>query len=159
MAKRIIVAKTVQGFLQPMYQDGIEFLKKFGIGKELNAAITRPRNYVFHKKLFALFDVGFAFWDEYHPSVMHKGRPVIKDPERFRKDITILAGHYHYVTNINGDIRLEADSINYASMSQEEVEKLYSEIINVMLKKVFENADIDAAELDRRAQEILNFDS
>lgn len=114
-----------------------EWFSKLKIGAQIMAQVTQPRNPAFHRKFFALLNYGFEHWAETQKGVEYKGEPVQPDFERFRKDITILAGHYHAVVTIKGQVRMEADSISFASMNQEEFEKLYSQVIEVLLTRVF----------------------
>ncbi|CAM3448171.1 hypothetical protein KLVA111870_01990 [Klebsiella variicola] len=57
--------------------------------------------------------------------------------DRFRKDLTILAGFYVKTVRLNGDIRVEAQSLAYANMEQEKFERVYSALINAAIKHVF----------------------
>ena len=61
---------------------------------------------------------------------------VQKNAERFRKDITILAGYHEMTYRLNGDVRVEAKSISFGSMQEDEFEKLYSACIDVIINKV-----------------------
>jgi hypothetical protein len=56
---------------------------------------------------------------------------------RFRKDLTILAGFYDTVTNIRGEVRAEAKSLAYANMDDEEFSRCFSSLINAAIKHVF----------------------
>ena len=89
-----------------------------------------------------LFNYGFDYWAESAEPKVYKGQPVQPNFDRFRKDITILAGYYHPVFNIKGEIRMEADSISYAAMDETRFEQLYSKVIDVLLKKVFSRRGI-----------------
>lgn len=57
--------------------------------------------------------------------------------DRFRKDLTILAGFYEQTVRLNGDIRTEAKSLAYANMDPDEFERCYSALINSAIKHVF----------------------
>jgi len=57
--------------------------------------------------------------------------------DRFRKDLTILAGFYVQTVRLNGEIRTEAQSLAFASMDQEKFERVYSALINAAIKHVF----------------------
>jgi len=62
-----------------------------------------------------------------------------KNFDRFRKDIAILAGFYEATFRLNGDVRLEAKSISFHSMSEDEFEELYTKTIDVIVKHVLNN--------------------
>lgn len=110
---------------------------KLKIGASVAAQVTQPRNPAFHRKFFALLQYGFEHWADTQKGLEYKGESVQPDFERFRKDITILAGRHHAVVNIRGEVRVEADSISFGSMTEDEFQKLYSQVIEVLLTRVF----------------------
>jgi len=59
--------------------------------------------------------------------------------DRFRKDLTILAGFYVQTVRLNGDVRIEAESLAFANMNQDRFESVYSALINAAIKHVFAN--------------------
>lgn len=120
---------------------------------EFKAELTRPRNTAYHRRFFALLNIAFEAWDQ--PALEHKGRKIEKNFERFRKDITILCGHYETVVNIKGELRLEAKSISFASMDQEAFEKLYSTAIDAILKHILTNYTAD--DLNDQVDKIISF--
>lgn len=80
--------------------------------------------------------------------------------ERFRKDVTIMAGFYHPVVNLKGEVRIEPESLKWASMSEETFTKLYDATIQVLLQKVFNGSVCKRwteVELRRVANEVLSF--
>ena len=119
-----------------------EWFTKVKLSGMVFAKVAQPRNPQFHRKMFALFNYGFDYWAESAEPKVYKGQPVQPNFDRFRKDITILAGYYHPVFNIKGEIRMEADSISYAAMDETRFEQLYSKVIDVLLKKVFSRRGI-----------------
>lgn len=114
-----------------------EWFSKLKIGSTVLAQVTKPRNPAFHRKFFALLQYGFEHWAETQQGILYKDIEVQPDFERFRKDIIILAGKHHAVVTIKGDVRMEADSISFSNMTQEEFEKLYSQVIEVLITRVF----------------------
>lgn len=122
-------------------------------GEVVSCEIKRPRNYGFHKKFMALLNYAFGIWEpgeiEYH------GKPVGKNFERFRKDVTMLAGYYEVVTNIKGEAKAEPLSISFGSMGADEFEKLYSKTIDVILKHVLTNYTKE--DVDRVIENIIGF--
>lgn len=48
--------------LVPVNQSDVEALNKLPIGRELKGAITQMRNPAFHRKAFALMNLGFQHW-------------------------------------------------------------------------------------------------
>jgi len=59
----------------------------------------------------------------------------------FRSHLTVLAGYYDSFAGIDGRVRVEAKSISYSNMTQEEFEQLYSALINAAIKHIFGDAD------------------
>lgn len=134
-----------------------EWFSKLKIGKTVIANVSAPRNPAFHRKFFALLQYAFEYWSEMKGGIEYKGQLVQPDFERFRKDITILAGRYRPVVNIKGEVRVEADSISFARMSQEEFEKLYSQVIQVLLTRVFTDPRWDEKALREVVEGICDF--
>lgn len=152
----LIVIKTPQGALIPADSQTAERLSKIKSGRALRATYTQMRNAGFHRKWWAL--VGFAF-DHWEPAELDgprwKGVMPEKSLDRFRKDLTILAGHYEASYRLDGSVRIEAKSISFARMDQEAFERLYSDTINAVLKHVLTNYDRD--KLDAVVENLLRF--
>lgn len=114
-----------------------EWFNKLKIGATIMADARQMRNAAFFKKYWALLNLGYSYWSEAVQPLAHKGEPVLPEFERFRKDVIILSGHYRSVVNIKGELRIEADSLKWASMSEQTFTKLYDATIRVLLRKVF----------------------
>jgi hypothetical protein len=127
-------------------------LSKYKTGEAIRADITKPQNSAFHRKLMALFEVGFDAWEPIEQT--HKGQPVQKSFDRYRKDVTIAAGHYDLVTALNGEVRAEAHSLSFARMSPEDREALYSSVIDVLLRYMQGHTRGD---IDNQVNHILGF--
>jgi len=104
-----------------------------------------PRNPRFHRKFFALLNIGFDAWE---PSLQHRGATVEKNFDEFHEEVTILAGHYIQTWTLDGEMRLRAKSISFAAMDDEEFERVYNAVANVLLSKVLTRyagrAELDA---------------
>ena len=120
---------------------------------EYKAEVTKPRNYPFLKKFFALVKVAFDAWEG--PETEYKGMPVEKNLERFRKDLLIMAGYGYPVVNIAGNVEFEAKSIAFGSMDETEFSELYSKVIDVILSNVLNHYTRD--DLDVMVNNILRF--
>ena len=145
--------KGAGGALIPADPGATAFIEKLMMGGGVRAKITKVRNIGFHRKFFALLNIGFEAWET--PEGEYGGMKVEKEFERFRKDVTILAGYFTPVYNMRGEVRLEAKSIGFGSMEQDEFEAVYSAVANVLLRKVLKNYTRD--DLDRVVENILNF--
>lgn len=148
------LVRTLAGYA-PADAESEEFARKrHKPGQVVTADVVVPRNHKFHRKFFALLNLGFQYWE---PDATHKGRPVLKDFERFRSDVIILAGFYDVVVNLNGELRLEPKSIAWHKMEDDEFERLYQASIQVLLDKVLGAKGFDRAEIDRVVDELLRF--
>jgi hypothetical protein len=99
--------------------------------------------------------VAFDFASERIKPVTHRGQEVLPCFDRFRRDIQIMAGYYTCVYNAMGELRLEAKSISWAKMSEEEFAQLYSATIDVILQKVL--PDVSEDQLKRATEMTLSF--
>lgn len=150
-----IVLMKASDVLVPYDEAAATFIQKMKAGELAHSDFKRVRNYKFHKKYFAL--VKFAF-DQWEPKdgLTYQGQPVMKNKDRFRKDVAILAGFFESTVNLKGEVRLEAKSISFAQMDEIEFEALYNATINVILSRVltrFSRADIDEV-----VEKLLRFD-
>ena len=145
--------KTAGGTLAPVDQSGIDYLAKLKVGSGVKVKVTKHNNVAFHRKMFALLNIAYDAWEP--APVLHKGEPITKTIEQFREDLTILAGYYESSVRLDGSIRFTAKSWSFASMDDDEKEKLYSAIINVVLAKVLTNYTRD--DLDNVVENVLRF--
>ena len=134
--------KTPNNLLMPASYHDQELLKKIKVGQTVKLKYTQVRNYAFHKKYFALLNLAFDYWEPI-VNVKECRKAFAVNPEknfdRFRKDIIILAGFYEASYRLNGEVRLEAKSISFHSMSEDEFEELYTKTIDVIIKHVLKN--------------------
>ena len=150
----IVLMKTASGALVAADPQAAAYIAKLKLGAGVRATIVRQNNLQFHRKLMALFNVGFEAWDP--GELLYHGVPVAKQFDQFRKDITVLAGYYDSVVNFKGEVRLVAKSLSFSSMPQEARESLYSAVINVLLSRVLTNYTRD--DLDMVVEQILRFE-
>ena len=154
MAYEIILMKGANGVLIPADPDSAEKVAAMKTGKGFKATITQYHNLAFHRKMFALAQIGFDAWEP--PDTMYKGQAIQKNFERFREDLTIMAGFYTTHVNFRGEVRFKAMSWSFGSMSPEDKEKLYNSIISVLLAKVLTQYK-DQEELENVVNQILGF--
>ena len=119
--------------MAPADSEAIEFMQSIKLGEVLAFEVKRARNYQFHKKWFALVQLMFEQKFEHFNNIEYNGAKVLPSFERFRKDVIIKTGRYTPVFNADGEVRLEADSISFGKMKQEEFDKLYSDTVQVAL--------------------------
>lgn len=141
------------GLLIPANDETREFISKKKLGTGISGEFKQIRNYRFLKKYMALMNIGF---DAFEPAIAeYNGHVIEKNFDRFRHDITILAGYYTFTTDINGDPKAIAKSISFGSMSEDEFSELYSKTIDVLLKKVLTNYTND--DIERVIEEVIRF--
>jgi hypothetical protein len=148
----ILHLKKIDNCLYPCDDESANYLFQVKQGTVLKANVSKPRNYIFHQKYFALLNLAYDSWD---PVVEHKGVKIEKNFDKFREDIQIMAGYGDAVINLNGEVRYKSKSISFGSMSPEDFEKLYSNVINVILQKVLHTYTED--DLERVVEEVLSF--
>jgi len=132
----LLFQKGATGFL-PACEEAAEWLKKKKLGSTILVEPREMRNGAFFRKWWALVKLGYDYWSESAKTIEFKGQPVLPDFDRFRKDVTISAGFYYPVVNLKGEVRIEPESLKWASMTEERFEKLYSATIQVLLQRVF----------------------
>lgn len=155
----LIFQKGATGLI-PACEEATEWLAKKKLGSTIAIEPHEMRNGPFFRKWWALVQLGYDYWSESAATIEYRGQPVLPQFERFRKDVTILAGHYHPVVNLKGEVRIEADSLKWASMSEATFTKLYDATIQVLLQRVFNGTvckNWTEAELRRVAAEVLEF--
>lgn len=158
MSTEILCIRTASGAFYPMGDDESEKAKKIKAGCVVAMSIKRVRNPLFLRKWFALVKFAYSIWSERAPKQEYKGVEVRPEFERFRKDIIIMCGHYRPTFAINGEVRLEAESISFASMDEERFETLYSATINVILGKILDGTGITETALRDHVERVLRFD-
>ncbi len=145
------------GKLETINEDGEKFFRASKVGKVFKCKISEIRNYKYHQKLITLF------------SMMHDILPAPADVEfmdrtitpehtfdNTRRYLTVKAGYYSVNGYPDGSVRVEAKSISFANMDQDEFENLYSSVINACLKVLPETWDEE--NLRETANEILRYD-
>jgi len=144
--------KKIDNYMIPDDQESAAYLFQVKNGTVLRGDFKKPRNYEFHKKYFSLLNYAY---DCFEIDVEYKGEKVEKNFDRFREDIQILAGYGEPTYNLNGEVRYKSKSISFGSMSDPDFEKLYSSVINVILKRIFKNYTRD--DLEKVVEDVLRY--
>jgi len=114
--------------LIPFRESDYEAMKSLPADQPLRVKVTRMRNVDFFRKWWALVNLAFDYWE---PPDNFVGE---KNLDRFRKDIIILAGYHDAVVRLDGSTRIEARSISFANMNEDEFTDLYNKTIDVIIK-------------------------
>jgi hypothetical protein len=139
LAVEKVLLQKIHGFTDDDKKSWKRFVKSMMQAEEgeLFEVKTRfMRNPRFHRKMFALFKLGFDSWEPDRVRQRYKGMPVQKNFDRFRKDVTIAAGFYDQTFSLKGKMELEAISLSFANMDDAEFEKVYSAVLDVLLQGV-----------------------
>ena len=130
-------------------------LKNINVGEMLKISFSTPRNQKFHKKYFALLNLGYEHWTPARKHKKYKGVPVEKNFDVFRDDIQIMAGFYTLSFGVDGAMKTVPKSISFANMEQDEFERVYDAVVNVILKNVLSN--YTRADLDNVIEKMMGF--
>lgn len=123
--------------LTPACEEAVDWLRKKKLGATILVEPREMRNGAFFRKWFALVEMAYGYWADSVQTLEFRGQPVLPSFVRFRKDVTISAGYYEAVVNLKGEVRIEAQSIAWASMDEETFGKLYEATIQTLLARVF----------------------
>lgn len=143
--------------LVPASDEVSERLKKIKEGKLVLCDVVVPRNYEFFKKFYSLLNFAFQYWEPESEEInkLH----AVKDFNRFRKDVIIMAGYRDVVVNIKGEVRYEAKSIGFGSMGEEEFQQLYKSAFNVLWNMVLSNVpNMTEEEAQNAVNNMLSYD-
>ena len=133
---KIEMVKFAGGLLSPANDMEEQKLSKFKTGDLYTIEIKLPRNPKFHAKVFAFFNFCFNYWkgdNEYQDEA--------KQFDVFRNHLTCLAGFYNSYSGIDGRTRVEAKSLAFGNMTQEEFESCYNAMINAAMAHIFNKPD------------------
>lgn len=158
MATEVLLTKGPGNSLVPLGEEGHLAIRNLRFGQAVKASIVQPRNVKFHRKFFALLNLGFEYWEP--AETAWNGIPAEKNFERFRKDVLILAGFHDVVVNIRGESRVEAKSISFARMDEDEFSRVYQAVFNVIWTRVLRHVQGFTPELMENAvSQLLGFDA
>jgi hypothetical protein len=133
---KLLCRNTIQG-LMPLYPSDFDEKRKLKLGQDYQVEVTNPRNVGFHRKFFAMLNVG------------HENTSLDMPFETYRKYMTVKAGFFTAYQTPKG-IYYDPDSISFSSMSQDEFEEVYSRVLD----KVIEDIGIDKEDIEKQ---LINF--
>lgn len=124
-------------YLVPTFDSDLELFQKLKNGEQYKSKISKPRNYQFHKKFFALLSLAFHNQDQFD------------NMEKFRFVMIMKAGHFESIDTGKGVVYMPK-SINFAKMDEVEFERLYNDMIQVVI-------DLIGADEETINNELINF--
>ena len=119
---KLFCKNTLTG-LVPLYPSDYDEKRKLRLGKDYEVEVRNPRNVGFHRKFFALLNVG------------HENTKMDMPFETYRKYVIMKAGYFKAYTTPLG-IFYDAESIAFAAMSQDQFEEVYSRVLDVIIKDI-----------------------
>jgi hypothetical protein len=128
---KILLRNTITG-LVPIFPSDFDEKKTLKLGADYEAEIRLTRNVRFHRKMFALFNVG------------HQNTDLDLPFESYRRYMTMKAGYFKAYQTPKG-VYYEADSLSFSSMSQETFEEVYSRVLD----KIIEDIGATSEEIER----------
>ena len=153
----LMLRKGPGSSLIPADEETNQALQKLKMGQVVHGQFKRLRNPKFLAKFMALVRFLFDHWES-GPLQDPKWQDIKpqKSFERFRKDLIILAGFYEASYRLDGSVRIEARSISFGRMSEDEFEELYQRIIDVGLKRILP-ASYDSETVRQTVDQLLAF--
>jgi len=118
-----IYLKKIHGVLAPADDEAEEVISKLKRGECIRVKYTKPRNYEFHKKYFAMIQAMFDCQDFY------------TNQNIFRKVLEMAAGHFDQILTTKGTTIFLPKSISFADLDQEEFEKIYQSVITAFVER------------------------
>lgn len=133
----LIFVKSQQ-ILVPGNDDTSLWLARKKQGATILGDFHEMRNGAFFRKWWSLVKYAYDAWAETCEPMEYRGQPVLADFERFRKDVTIISGFYRVVWNLKNEMRVEPESLKWASMTEERFSQLYEATLQALTQKVFD---------------------
>ena len=133
---KLLCKNTITG-LVPLYPSDYDNKRKLKLGQDYECEITNPRNVGFHRKFFALVNIG------------HENTQLNMPFETYRKYMIMKAGYFNTYQTPKG-LYYEPESISFSSMSQDRFEEVYSRVLDKIIE------DIGATKEDIENQ-LINF--
>jgi hypothetical protein len=133
---KIGTIKEPGGIFRPATQEDCDKATKFKNGMYYEIEIKMSRNPSFHRKVMSFFRFCFEHWKSDKEFIDEAGQF-----EVFRKQMTCVAGYYNEYFKFDGTVRIEAKSLAFGNMDEDEFRECYSALINAALKYIFKGTD------------------
>jgi hypothetical protein len=133
---KLLCRNTISG-LVPLYPSDYDEKRKLKLGQDYEVDIKNPRNVGFHRKFFALLNIG------------HENTKLQMPFETYRKYMIVKAGYFTAYQTPKG-IYYDPESISFTNMNQDQFEEVYSRVLDKIID------DIGATKEDIEKQ-LINF--
>lgn len=135
-----------QSGLVPHDDEASNWFHALKLGKPISVNVTENRNNKFHRKFFSMLKV--AFDNHEWPEIETQWGNARCSFEMFRNFVTVKAGYYTPELTPEGKVKVVPKSISFNKMDEDEFKKLYSDVLDVILKEYLTNwttGDMDTA--------------
>ena len=119
---KLLLRNTISG-LVPLYPSDQDEKRKLKLGVDYLVEVTNPRNIGFHKKFFALLNIG------------HENTDLDMPFDTYRKYILMKAGYFKAFNTPKGTF-YDAESISFANMPQDKFEEVYSRVLDKIIADI-----------------------
>lgn len=120
----LLMRKMIGGRLEPIDDAGKDTLSKIGIGAVVSVEVKRPRNLQHFRKFWAL------------ASLIYENQTRYRSPEELVDAIKVHIGHCVPMRLANGTEVRVPKSIAFHSMNQDEFDKFYERVIDVVVTEI-----------------------
>ena len=114
--------KQLNGSFKPAYDSDYELAKKIKVNDYYEFNYKKPRNYLFHKKFFALVNLTYHNQDTYN------------NIDDLREDLIVDAGFYRKTRTKHDETIKKALSISFSKMDETEFNDLYNRVADVIVQ-------------------------
>lgn len=119
---KILVRNSFNGLI-PLFPSDYDEKRKLKLGNIYECDIRNPRNIGFHKKFFALVNIG------------HENTKLDMPFEAYRRYITIKAGFFKAYETPKG-VYYDPESISFSNMEQDRFEEVYSRVLDKIIEDI-----------------------
>lgn len=130
-----IYCRVTDAGLVPMYDSDSDEKNRLRVGDDVLCRVTKPRNYEFHKKFFALVRLAYDNLPERIQRMLH-----IYSEEELLTCLKIDLGLFSTVWHGNKEV-VKVGSISFAAMDNAEFERFYDRCIDIILDRYLRGTD------------------
>lgn len=121
--------------LVPADPDTVAAVSAMKQGAILTADFKLKNNYEFHKKLFALANYAYEMWSP--TEIDTKWGVPEKTFDGFRDSLTVQAGFYKVVYNLDNTFRPVPESWSFSNWDHARREQFYQAALTVIIERIF----------------------
>ena len=109
------------GGIHPLHNSDDEELRKLKLNTDYKFTVTKPRNYEYHKKFFALLNLAYDNQEHFN------------NFDEMRAWLTMSAGFYKRVITPSGEM-FQPESISFANKDEIEFNEIYQRVMDEICK-------------------------